>query len=128
MGAVVEQELLGERAVARPVVRVAVVGATGYVGRELIALLARHPRARVERLMSSGRGGDGPRPAEEFHPALRGQGLVCDPLSLEQLEAAGLDLVFLATPHATSHEVAPQLLERGLRVVDLSGAFRMKDK
>jgi N-acetyl-gamma-glutamyl-phosphate reductase len=128
MGAVVEQELLGERAVARPVVRAAVVGATGYVGRELIALLARHPRARVGRLMSSGRGGDGPRPAEEFHPALRGQGLVCHPLSLEGLEAAGLDLVFLATPHETSHEVAPQLLERGVRVVDLSGAFRMKDK
>ena len=128
LGTVVEHELLREGAVAPlPVVRTAVVGATGYVGRELIALLARHPRARIARLMSSGRGGHEPHAMEESHPALRGQGLACRPLCLEELDAADLDVVFLATPHETSHAAVPQLLERGLRVVDLSGAFRLKD-
>jgi N-acetyl-gamma-glutamyl-phosphate reductase len=124
---VVERELLRDVAGSAPVVRVAVVGATGYVGRELMAQLARHPSARIARLMSSGRGGEGPRPVEEFHPALRGLRLVCHPLCLEELDAAALDVVFLATPHETSHELAPRLLERGVRVVDLSGAFRLKD-
>src|SRR5690348_93149 len=116
MDTMVEPEVSRQVGVVPSVVRAALAGATGYVGRELLALLACHPHARVERLMSSGRGGDGPRPAEEFHPALRGQGLVCYPLNLEELDAARLDVVFLATPHETSHDVAPQLLDRGVRV------------
>lgn len=128
MDTLAEPELLNQGTDEPPrAVRAAVVGATGYVGRELIAQLARHPRAHIARLMSSGRGEDGPRPVEEFHPALRAQGLVCHPLGVEELEAADLDVVFLATPHEISHDLAPQLLEGGVRVVDLSGAFRLKD-
>jgi len=110
-----------------PAVRAAIVGATGYVGRELVALLARHPYACLARLMSSGRDGGGARPLEQFHPALHGRGLFCDPLRPEDLDGAELDVVFLATPHEVSHDVAPLLLERGVRVVDLSGAFRLED-
>lgn len=110
------------------VARVAVAGATGYAGRELIALLARHPAAKIVRLMSSGRGGSEARPVSDAHPALRGVAPVpVLPLDLEALHAADVDLVFLATPHEASLELAPQLLSRGLRVVDLSGAFRLKD-
>jgi len=126
---------------------VAVAGATGYVGRELIGLLARHPLARLVRLMSSGRRSKSAAalesfPIEESHPGLRGvldQGsrapierggaagpIRCQPLDLAPLTPAEVDLVFLATPHETSLEVVPELIERGLKVIDLSGAFRLK--
>jgi N-acetyl-gamma-glutamyl-phosphate reductase len=110
------------------VVRVAVAGATGYAGRELLALLARHPNARVTRLMSSGRDGKRAFPIEHSHPALRGRfKVLCEPLSLENLTPADVDIVFLATPHETALQLAPALLDRNLRVVDLSAAFRLKD-
>ena len=113
---------------AAGVARAAVLGATGYAGRELLTLLARHPQARVTRLMSSGRERKEPFPIEISHPTLRDRfRVLCGPLRVEELDAAGLDLVFLATPHETSLDVVPALLERGLRVIDLSGAFRLKD-
>ena len=109
-------------------VRVAVAGATGYAGLELLRLLARHPRASVTRLMSSGRDGRKQFPIEQSHPALRGKFAVpCQPLSVEGLPPSEVDVVFLATPHQTALEITPSLLERNLRVVDLSAAFRLKD-
>ncbi len=112
----------------RQAVQAAVVGATGYAGRELLTLLARHPRASVNRLMSSGRGGGKPFPIEQSHPMLRGVfSLPCEPLDVEGLAGSGADVVFLATPHETSLGLVPALLEAELRVVDLSGAFRLKD-
>ncbi len=111
-----------------PLLRAAVAGATGYVGGELVAILARHPRVKIVRLMSSGRSESRPFPIEKSHPALRrANSLVCQPLRAENLDPADLDVVFLATPHEVSHELAPELFERGLRVIDLSGAFRLKD-
>jgi N-acetyl-gamma-glutamyl-phosphate reductase len=124
---VVERESSKQDGVAARAVRAAIVGATGYVGRELVTLLARHPYARVARLMSSGRGGQEAQPLEQFHAALRGRGLICHPLRPEELDGAELDVAFLATPHKVSHDVAPQLIECGVRVVDLSGAFRLED-
>ncbi len=109
-------------------VRVAVAGATGYAGRELLRLLARHPHTRVTRLMSSGRHEKKAFPIEHSHPMLRGKfDVLCQPLSLESLVPSEVDLVFLATPHETALGLVPSLLERNLRVVDLSGAFRLKD-
>lgn len=126
----------------RGAVRVAVAGATGYAGRELIAILARHPQARIVRLMSSGRRKPAAEsfPIEDSHSSLRGvlgrgaQGSRdaswrapnCGPLDLDQLRPAGVDLVFLSTPPETSIEAAPELVGRGLKVIDLSGAFRLK--
>jgi len=112
----------------RQSVRAGVVGATGYAGRELLTLLARHPSVRLSRLMSSGRDGRGPFPIEQAHPTLRRQlTRLCGPLKAEELAPPEVELVFLATPHETSHELVPTLLDRGLRVIDLSGAFRLKD-
>jgi N-acetyl-gamma-glutamyl-phosphate reductase len=115
--------------VRRPeVVRVEVAGATGYVGRELISLLTRHPGAELTRLTSSGRGQKQALPVEQSHPALRGKALCAiQALRLEELVPSEVDLVLLATPHETAHDMVPTLLERGLRVIDLSGAFRLKD-
>ncbi len=108
--------------------RAAVAGATGYAGRELITLLARHPRVRLTHLMSSGRDGKSRRPLEQSHPALRAKSrLPIEPLDLEALTPAATDVVFLATPHEISLEVVPVLLDCGLRVIDLSGAFRLKN-
>jgi N-acetyl-gamma-glutamyl-phosphate reductase len=148
-GTGVESEALAEtsgQARARGAVRVAIAGATGYAGRELIHILAHHPYTRIVRLMSSGRqtkhaGGAPSFPIEQSHPSLRNARrrdsrtssavggrtpLVCEPLDIEQLVPSDVDLVFLATPHETSHDVVPALVERGLKIIDLSGAFRLK--
>jgi N-acetyl-gamma-glutamyl-phosphate reductase len=113
---------------SRRVVHAAVLGATGYAGCELLTILGRHPAAAVNCLMSSGRDGKKPFAIEDSHPRLRGRfSVLCEPLNVEQVVNSGSDVVFLATPHETSLEVVPALLENGLRVVDLSGAFRLKD-
>jgi N-acetyl-gamma-glutamyl-phosphate reductase len=110
------------------VVRAAVVGATGYAGCELLTILARHPFAKVTSLMSSGRDGKKAFPIEHSHPRLRGRfSVLCEPLNVEQILSSGANVVFLATPHETSHDIIPGLLAGGVRVVDLSGAFRLKD-
>ncbi len=119
----------GADAPMQEVVQAAVIGATGYAGCELLTLLGRHPSASVTCLMSSGKDGKKAFPIEDSHPKLRGRfSVLCEPLNVEQVLVAGPDVVFLATPHETSHQIVPQLLEGGLRVVDLSAAFRLKDQ
>jgi len=135
--AAVEPEVQAQRTseAGGGVVRVAVAGATGYAGRELITILRRHPGARIARLMSSGRSAKEPFPIEYSHASLRGLGqggeerhnAWCTPLDLDGLTPSGVDLIFLATPHETSENCAAAVLDRGLRVIDLSGAFRLKD-
>jgi N-acetyl-gamma-glutamyl-phosphate reductase len=101
------------------------MGATGYAGGELIAILLRHPFARIARLMADIKE---PLPIGLSHLAMRGKSLpICELPSLQGLAAPEIDLVFLATPHKAAHDTVPVLLERGLRVVDLSAAFRLKD-
>mgnify|MGYP003694276491 CR=1 FL=1 len=98
--------------------RVAVAGATGYAGQELVRLLARHPAVTLTAAMSSGASST-PRPL----PALaRIWDDAVMPLDIDHLVASA-DIVFLALPEAASADVAPKLLERGMRVIDLSGAF-----
>ena len=131
MKAIIEAEAFstpGKHEGSKRIIRVAVAGATGYAGLELLRLLARHPQSRVTQLMSSGRDGTKEFPIEQSHPSLRGKFSVpCRPLSVEALDPSEVDLVFLATPHETALEITPELLERNLRVVDLSAAFRLKD-
>jgi N-acetyl-gamma-glutamyl-phosphate reductase len=105
-----------------PRVRVAVAGATGFAGQELLRWLAGHPRARVTAAMSSSP--DGPPRAL---PALaRIWDGVVEPFSAARL-ADEADVVFLALPEDAAAGIAPTLVERGVRVIDLSGAFRLRD-
>ena len=106
-------------------VRAAVVGATGYAGGELTVILLRHPLARIVRLMADTKE---PLPMGQVFSALRGKPLpICEPPTLQGLAPTEVDLIFLATPHKAAHDMVPALLERGLRVVDLSAAFRLRD-
>jgi N-acetyl-gamma-glutamyl-phosphate reductase len=107
--------------------RVAVVGATGYAGFELARLLLRHPGISkpIFYLRESGKQVNC---LTEIFPQLRGWGEApCRAFSVQAIAESGAGLVFLATPHEASLEIAPQLLNAGLRVVDLSGAFRFRD-
>jgi N-acetyl-gamma-glutamyl-phosphate reductase len=101
--------------------RVAVAGATGFAGQELVRILARHPSVRLTAAMSSGTS-NAARPLPALARIWAGSVV---PLDVDTL-AAEADVVFLALPEAASAELAPKLLDRGLRVIDLSGAFRIR--
>jgi N-acetyl-gamma-glutamyl-phosphate reductase len=115
-------------------VQTAVVGITGYAGAELARLLVRHPRLKGTPPVFAGRveGAEtGGIPLAEIHPQLadsHGTGsLRVQPFSWELLENLGVELVFLATPHELSREAVPEARKRGLRVIDLSGAWRLQE-
>lgn len=108
---------------------VAVVGATGYAGFELARLLLRHPAvARPTFYLRENGAGSRASCLTEVFPQLRGWGEApCRAFSVEAIAKSGAEFVFLATPHEASLEAAPELLAAGLRVVDLSGAFRFRE-
>jgi N-acetyl-gamma-glutamyl-phosphate reductase len=114
--------------VSAAAVRASVLGATGYSGGELCAILARHPRASVASVFSSGRKEGAPVPFARLHPSLGGvRGPAAGAFSLEALAAGTPDVVFLATPNETSAGVAAEILALGAKVIDISGAFRLRD-
>src|SRR5690349_10789973 len=104
-------------------IKVGIVGGTGYTGAELLRLLARHPNARVTALTSRQEAG---KRADAVFPHLRG---ACDLqfTAPDGPEIAACDAVFFATPHGTAMQRAPALIERGAKVVDLSADFRLRD-
>lgn len=117
-------------------VQTAVVGVTGYAGAELARLLLRHPRLKGKTPVFAGRVDDkdaerGGIPLEEIHPQLAdnngSRSLKLEPFSWERLANRGVELLFLATPHEQSREWVPEALKHGLRVVDLSGAWRLRE-
>ncbi len=101
--------------------RVAILGATGYVGAELIRILERHPGVRIVGLAARNREG---LPVGDAFGHLSETGHRIDG---ELPEPSGLDAVFVALPHGQSAAVAPTLLERGLLVIDLGSDFRLSD-
>jgi N-acetyl-gamma-glutamyl-phosphate reductase len=102
--------------------RVGIAGATGFAGQELVRILARHPRVTLTTAMSSG--------ASSTPRALPALVRIWDgavqPLDVDRLVNQA-EVIFLALPEAASAELAPVLLERGARVIDLSGAFRIRN-
>ncbi len=101
--------------------RVAIAGATGFAGQELVRILARHPAVTLTAAMSSG-ATSAPRPLPALARIWDGEVV---PLDVDRL-VADAEIVFLALPEAASAELAPTLVERGVRVIDLSGAFRIR--
>ena len=106
----------------------AVVGARGYAGQELARLLLAHPRLKGVPPLFCGREADS---LARVHPALRAlaedDALRVHPFSWTLLEQREVDTVFLATPHEQSRQWVPEALARGLRIVDLSGAWRLTE-
>jgi N-acetyl-gamma-glutamyl-phosphate reductase len=107
--------------------KTAVLGATGYSGLELTRLLLRHPRLEQPALLRRQSETDAVSNLAEIFPSLSGNGIYpLKPLSWTALKQQGVELLFLATPHDASRSLAPEALARGLRVIDLSGAWRLK--
>jgi N-acetyl-gamma-glutamyl-phosphate reductase len=105
--------------------QLAVVGVTGYTGFELARILLRHPA--VKSPVFYVRETQGKKCLAELFPQLRGIGEApLRSLSLAEIIASSAGTAFLATPHEVSAGMAPALMEAGLRVVDLSGAFRFR--
>lgn len=105
--------------------QIAVVGVTGYSGLELARILLRHPAVQTPTFYV--RDANGTKCLSERFPQLRGCGEApLRALSVEAITSSKASAVFLATPHEVSAELGPAFLKAGLRVVDLSGAFRFR--
>lgn len=103
-------------------IRVGVAGATGYAGQELVALLARHPNVELVAGMSS-TADSAARPLPRLARVWNGH---LEPLDVAKL-ASSTDVTFLALPEKAAADVAPPLVAAGVKVIDLSGAFRIRD-
>lgn len=104
-----------------------IVGASGYAGVELVTYLNRHPHMNITALTVSAQSSDAGKLISDLHPHLKG--FVDMPLQAmsDIREFSDVDVVFLATAHEVSHDLAPQFLAAGCTVIDLSGAFRVND-
>lgn len=104
--------------------RVGILGATGYAGIETLRLLLRHEYVEITRIVSHSYEG---KKISELYPNLRGIcDIECTGLDADDI-ASNCDLVFTALPHGASKEVIPSLYNKGVKVIDLSGDFRYDD-
>jgi N-acetyl-gamma-glutamyl-phosphate reductase len=111
-----------------PKVRVAVIGASGYTGQELLRLLVMHPQVDLVAVTSRQEAG---RALTSVFPRLAGapaaEGLSFIDPEIEAIVATGAEAAFLALPHGVAAEFAVPLLKRGIRLIDLSADFRLRD-
>jgi N-acetyl-gamma-glutamyl-phosphate reductase len=114
--------------------RTAIAGVSGYAGAELARLLLHHPRLKEAKPTFLGRAGEAETGVETYledlHPQLATAGIhranEVFPFSWERIADSGIEVLFLATPHEQSREWVPQAIEQGIKVIDLSGAWRLK--
>jgi len=104
-------------------IKAGIVGATGYTGQELLRLLIKHPQVSLQAITSRGEAG---KPVASLFPNLRGH-LELNFVVPEPALLKSCDVVFFATPNGTAMTMVPELLESGVKVVDLSADFRVKD-
>lgn len=104
-------------------IKVGVVGGTGYTGVELLRLLVMHPQVELRMITSRSEAGS---PVADMFPNLRGHTSLCftepDPKAL-----SSCDVVFFATPNGVAMQSTPALLDAGVKVIDLAADFRLKD-
>lgn len=111
-------------------IKTAILGGSGYTAAELIKILLRHPEVEITAVVSrQGEPGAGAAPTvAELHPSLAGRiDLRCEPFDADRLIARGVQCVFGCLPHGVSMSTLPALLDRGIRVVDLSADYRLRD-
>jgi N-acetyl-gamma-glutamyl-phosphate reductase len=107
--------------------KTAVLGASGYSGLELTRILERHPRLEKPALLRREGGANGATDLADMFPELSGNGgYPLRLLSWPELKGQGVELLFLATPHEASRSLVPEAIAQGLRVIDLSGAWRLQ--
>ena len=104
--------------------KVSVIGATGYAGEELLKLLLAHKDVKITYIAAKV---DEPKPISELCPSLKGRlEIVCGELDIDKAVSSS-DLAFLSLPHRVSMKVAPSFIGAGKRVIDLSADYRLKD-
>lgn len=104
-------------------VKVAILGGSGYTAVELVKILLRHPGAEIAAVTSRQ-----DEHVADLHPSLLGRlDLRCEPFNPDALRTKGVRVAFGCLPHGTSMESIPPLLERGVRVIDLSADYRLRD-
>jgi N-acetyl-gamma-glutamyl-phosphate reductase len=104
-------------------VKVAVLGGSGYTALELIKILLRHPHVEIAAVTSRD-----PQPVADYHPSLAGRlDIDCEPFDADVLKGKGVRAAFGCLPHGASMEAVGPLLERGVRVIDLSADYRLRD-
>jgi N-acetyl-gamma-glutamyl-phosphate reductase len=109
--------------------KTAVLGATGYSGLELTRILMRHPQVQKPALLRRSADKGSVSDLAEMFPVLSGNGgYPLHSLSWPAMKQQGVELLFLATPHEVSRSIVPEALSHGLRVIDLSGAWRLKEE
>ena len=105
--------------------KVGIVGATGYTGFELIKILLRHPAVKITSLTAKIEKSAN---IDDIFPCLKGQiNLKCTNFAAEEVMSK-TDLVFLALPHKVSLNIVPQFLKAGKKIIDLSADFRLQDE
>ncbi|MEE3240326.1 MAG: N-acetyl-gamma-glutamyl-phosphate reductase [Pseudomonadota bacterium] len=107
-----------------PTIRVGVIGATGYTGSELLRLLLAHPHVVLTRVTSRTEAGI---QLADYWPNLRGHSDLVFTVPEAKDLAAACEVVFFATPHAVAMKMMPELIELGVKVIDLSADFRLRE-
>lgn len=106
-------------------IKTAILGGSGYTALELIRILLRHPQAKIVAVTSRQ---EGTPHLAEVHPSLTGRlDLRLEPFDVDSLLARGVQCVFGCLPHGVSMTTLPRILERGVRVIDLSADYRLRD-
>lgn len=105
-------------------IKVGIIGGTGYTGAELLRLLTGHPNVEIAAVTSRSNQGE---LVSDIYPNLRG--IVDVPFVTPELNnLSGCDVVFFATPHGVAQSSVPSFLAAGIKVIDLSADFRLRDQ
>src|SRR5437660_7587024 len=105
--------------------KVAILGGSGYTAAELVKILLRHPSVEIAAVTSRQ---EGTPLVAELHPSLTSRiDLRCEPFDADRLLARGVQCAFGCLPHGVSMSTLPALLQRGVRVIDLSADYRLRD-